>query len=109
MSTEQIADAKKRLAAASPSLGQIKVTAPRGSVVRLDDHCPASAPVELFAEEGDHVVSVELRDGKRLTRVDGEIRTTDEFMALGDDVASESYKSQSFAGYKRSASGKRGG
>lgn len=48
-------------------------------------------------------------DGKRLTRVDGEIRTTDEFMALGDYVASESYKSQSFAAYKRSASGKRGG
>ncbi|NUO54528.1 MAG: hypothetical protein HOV80_37265 [Polyangiaceae bacterium] len=68
LSTEQTTDAKKRLAAATPSLAKIKVTAPRGSVVRLDDHCPASPPVELFAEEGDHVVSVVLRDGKRLTR-----------------------------------------
>jgi hypothetical protein len=68
LSTEQITDAKKRLAAASPSLAKIKVTAPTGAIVRLDEHCPAAAPVELFAEEGSHVVSVELRDGKRLTR-----------------------------------------
>lgn len=68
LTTEQTTDGKKRVAAAAPLLGKIKVTAPRGAIVRLDDHCPAHAPVELFAEEGDHVVSVELQDGTRLTR-----------------------------------------
>jgi hypothetical protein len=68
LSNEQTTDGKKRVAASTPSLAKIKVTAPRGAIVRLDDHCPAAAPVELFAEEGAHVVSVELPDGKRLSR-----------------------------------------
>jgi len=41
--------------------------------------------------------------GKPLTRVDGEIRTTEEFMLLGEFVASGAYAKMKFADYKRSA------
>lgn len=42
--------------------------------------------------------------GKPLTRVDGEIRTTDEFLLLGEFVASGAYARMKFADYKQAAS-----
>jgi thioredoxin-related protein len=42
-------------------------------------------------------------DGKPLTRVDGEIRSTDEFMLLGEFVASGAYARMKFADYKQAA------
>jgi len=41
--------------------------------------------------------------GKPLTRVDGEIRTTDEFLLLGEFVASGAYARMKFADYKQAA------
>ena len=45
-------------------------------------------------------------DGKPLTRVDGEIRLVEDFMLLGDFVASGAYKSMKFADFQRSAQGR---
>jgi len=42
-------------------------------------------------------------NGKPLTRVDGEIRTTEEFMLLGEFVASGAYARMKFADYKQAA------
>jgi thioredoxin-related protein len=42
-------------------------------------------------------------DGKPLTRVDGEIRTTDEFLLLGEFVASGAYARMKFADYRQAA------
>ena len=42
-------------------------------------------------------------DGKPLTRVDGEIRSTEEFMLLGEFVASGAYARMRFADYKQAA------
>ncbi len=42
-------------------------------------------------------------DGKPLTRVDGEIRTTEEFLLLGEFVASGAYARMKFADYKQAA------
>lgn len=41
--------------------------------------------------------------GKPLTRVDGEVRTTDEFMLLGEYVASGAYARMKFADFKQAA------
>jgi thioredoxin-related protein len=41
--------------------------------------------------------------GKPLTRVDGEIRTTEEFMLLGEFVATGAYARMKFADFKRAA------
>jgi thioredoxin-related protein len=41
--------------------------------------------------------------GKPLTRVDGEIRTTDEFMLLGEFVASGAYARMKFADFRQAA------
>jgi thioredoxin-related protein len=41
--------------------------------------------------------------GKPLTRVDGEIRTAEEFMLLGEFVASGAYARMKFADYKQAA------
>jgi thioredoxin-related protein len=41
--------------------------------------------------------------GKPLTRVDGETRTTEEFMLLGEFVASGAYARMKFADYKQAA------
>jgi len=42
-------------------------------------------------------------DGRPLTRVDGEIRTTEEFMLLGEFVASGAYARMKFAEFKQTA------
>lgn len=42
-------------------------------------------------------------DGKLLTRVDGEIRTAEEFMLLGEFVASGAYARMKFGDYKQAA------
>jgi len=42
-------------------------------------------------------------NGKPLTRVDGEVRTTEEFMLLGEFVASGAYARMKFADYKQAA------
>jgi thioredoxin-related protein len=42
-------------------------------------------------------------NGKPLTRVDGEIRTRDEFLLLGEFVASGAYARMKFADYKQAA------
>jgi thioredoxin-related protein len=46
-------------------------------------------------------------DGKALTRVDGEIRTVEEFMLLGDFVASGAYQRMKFDQFKQAAGAKR--
>jgi thioredoxin-related protein len=46
-------------------------------------------------------------DGKPLTRVDGEIRSVEEFMLLGEFVTSGAYAKMKFAEYKRAAPGGR--
>jgi thioredoxin-related protein len=43
-------------------------------------------------------------DGKPLTRVDGEIRSPEDFLLLGDFVVSGAYKSMKFADYQKSTS-----
>ena len=68
LTPEQTSDGKRRLKLAMPSLAIVKVTAPEKAMVRLDDHCPIAAPATLFAEEGSHVIRVDLPDGTRLTR-----------------------------------------
>ncbi len=47
-------------------------------------------------------------DGKPLAQVAGEIRTADEFVLLGDFVASGAYRKHSFAEYKQSAGNNKG-
>ena len=42
-------------------------------------------------------------NGKPLTRVDGEIRTTEEFMLLGEFVASGAYVRMNFTDFKQAA------
>jgi thioredoxin-related protein len=42
-------------------------------------------------------------DGEPLTRVDGEIRTTEEFMLLGEFVASGAYARMKFSAFKQAA------
>lgn len=44
-------------------------------------------------------------DGKPLTRVDGEIRTVEEFMLLGEYVASGAYRDMKFDQYRQAAAG----
>lgn len=44
--------------------------------------------------------------GKPLTRVDGEIRTTEEFMLLGEYVASGAYSRMKFADFKQGGRGR---
>jgi thioredoxin-related protein len=43
-------------------------------------------------------------DGQPLTRVDGEIRSVEDFMLLGDFVVSGAYKAMKFADYRNSTS-----
>lgn len=46
-------------------------------------------------------------DGRPLTRVDGEIRTVEEFMLLGEFVASGAYRTMKFDQFKQAAGAKR--
>jgi len=46
-------------------------------------------------------------DGKPLARFDGEIRSVEDFMQLGDFVVSGAYKSMKFADYRQSTSSRR--
>jgi len=76
----------------------------RGAVPITDFTGPTITEKEFARTQGVKFTPVIIFydfNGTPLTRVDGEVRTLDEFMLLGDFVTSGSYRTRSFADYKR--------